>query len=63
MGYNALTSYTAPLSEYRKAKIRLLKRDFNIDVTEDEEAHVNGLESEIAIDRYCRKIINNHWKS
>lgn len=62
MGYNALTSCTAPLSEYRKAKINLLKKDFQIDITVEEEADVNKLESEIAIDRYCRKIINNHWK-
>ena len=60
---SALTSYDAPISEYRKAKIKLLKKEFLIDVTAEEENHVNELESEIAIDRYCRKIINNHWKN
>lgn len=62
MGYNALTC-VAPLAEYRKAKLDLLKKDFRIDVTAEEEAHVYELESEIAVDRYCRKIINNHWKN
>ena len=61
--HSALTSWDAPLSEYRKAKLGLLRKDFKIDVTAEEEAHVNALESEIAIDRYCRTIISNHWKN
>lgn len=61
--HSALTSWDAPISEYRKAKLKLLHRDFKIDVTTEEENHLNSLESEIAIDRYCRTIISNHWKN
>ena len=63
MSYNPLTSLSAPLSEHKKAKLRLLRKDFQIDVTNEEEAYLNELESEIAVDRYARKIINNHWKN
>lgn len=60
---NPLTSYGAPISEYKKAKLNMLRKEFKIDVTIEEENHLNTLESEIAIDRYCRTIISNHWKS
>ena len=59
---NPLTAYGAPISEYKKAKLKILKRDFQIDVTIDEQEHLNELESEIAIDRYCRMIISSHWR-
>ena len=61
--HSALTDWNAPISEYRKAKLSLLRKDFKIDVTMEEENYLNTLESEIAIDRYCRTIINNHWKN
>lgn len=61
--HSALTSYGAPISEYKNAKLNMLKKDFKIDVTQEEENHLNELESEIAIDRYSRTIINNHWKN
>ena len=60
--HSALTSCGAPISEYRKAKLKMLREDFMIDVTDEELNHLNTLESEISIDRYARKIINNHWK-
>ena len=63
MAYNPLTNRLAPISEYKKAKLKLLRNDFKINVTAEEENHLNELESEIAIDRYCRKIISNHWKN
>ena len=63
MGYNPLTSANAPISEYRKAKLKLLRKEFKIDVTKEEESHLNELKTEMAIDRYCRKIISNHWKN
>lgn len=61
--HSALTSWDAPLPEYKKAKINLLKKEFKIDVTVEEENHLNELESEFAVDRYARTIINNHWKN
>lgn len=61
--HSALTSWDAPISEYRKAKLNLLRKEFMIDVTSEEENHLNTLETVISVDRYCRKIINNHWKN
>lgn len=60
---NPLTSYGAPISEYIKAKLNMLRKEFKIDVTLEEENHMNTLETEISIDRYARKIISNHWKN
>lgn len=60
---NPLTSYGAPLSEYKKAKINMLRKEFKVGVTMEEEKHLNELGSEIAVDRYARTIITNHWKN
>ena len=61
--HSALTSWEAPISEYRKAKLNLLQEEFLINVTAEEKNHLNTLETEISIDRYARKIISNHWKN
>jgi hypothetical protein len=60
---NALNSVNAPISEYRKAKLKLLRKEFRIDVTDEEENHLNTLETQFSVDRYCRTIIDNHWKN
>ena len=52
---------TPTITEYKKLKLKMLRKEFMIDVTPEEEEHLNGLQSEIAIDNYCRKIIRNHW--
>ena len=60
--YNAISNANAPLNEYKKAKIKLLERDFYINVTEEERMHIETLESQMAVDRYCRTILKNRWK-
>lgn len=49
------------LNEYRKAKLKILSRDFYIKLTPEEIAHANELKSEIAIDQFCLSAINRHW--
>ena len=58
---NIGTPKTSNLSSYRKAKIKILSRDFEIDLTLDEITEINKLKSEIAIDNYCVGIINKRW--
>lgn len=62
MGKTDLTAVGVPISKYRAAKIKLLQKDFRVNVTEEERAHIETLESEIAVDRYCRTILKNRWK-
>ena len=46
MAYNPLVNSNVPISEYKKAKLKLLRKDFRINVTKEEENHVNELETE-----------------
>ena len=52
---------TTNINSYRKAKLKMLNRDFRITLTDEELAHVNTLKSEIAIDNFCISVINRHW--
>lgn len=47
-----------PLEDYKKDKIKILKRDFLVELTEEQVAHLNSLESEIQVDRYARLCMN-----
>ena len=49
------------IQEYRKMKIKLLKEDFLVPVTKEQKEHIHTLETEPAIDRYCRTILKNFW--
>lgn len=49
------------IKSYRKAKLKILSRDFCIQLTEDELEHVNNLKTEVAIDQFCLGIINKRW--
>lgn len=49
------------IKTYRKAKIKMLEKDFKIPLTADEKAHFNTLETEAAIDRYARTILHSRW--
>ena len=62
MGKTDLTAAGVPISKYRIAKIKLLQKDFKIDVTEEERLHLETLETEMAVDRYCRTILKNRWE-
>lgn len=52
---------TNNIDSYRKAKLKILKRDFYIKLTPEEIEHANELKSEIAIDQFCLSAINRHW--
>lgn len=52
---------TTNINSYRKAKLKILSRDFYINLTADELAHVNTLTTETAIDQFCLGILNNRW--
>lgn len=49
------------LPEYRKMKIALLEKEFMVPITQEEKKHINALDNEIAIDRYCRTLLKNFW--
>ena len=47
--------------KYVKDKLRILKRDFYIEATEEEIAHLKTLTTQTAIDNAILTIINRHW--
>ena len=46
-----------PLPKYKQAKIRLLQ-DFDVFLSTEQKKHLETLQSEIAIDNFCRKLID-----
>lgn len=46
---------------YRKAKIKMLEKEFMIPLKDDEKDHINSLQTEAAIDRYARIILQSRW--
>lgn len=52
-----LSNKKMSLGSYKKAKIRILKKEFRIQLTEEQEEHINSLKSEIAIDNYARSLL------
>jgi len=49
------------LNAYRKAKLKMLKKDFRIYLTDEELAHAEELKTEIAIDNFCITMIRTHY--
>lgn len=49
------------LKEYRKMKLKMLKRDFCIKLTDEEIAHANTLTTEVQLDQFCLGILNKRW--
>ena len=47
--------------KYIKQKLKILRRDFCIEPTEEEIAHLNTLTTQVTIDNAILTIINNHW--
>lgn len=47
---------------YKKMKLRMLRRDFCINLTEEELARYNTLDTEIKVDQFCVTVLNNRWK-
>lgn len=51
-----------PLQVYRKQKLKELKRDFRITITEEERKHAEELTTEIQIDQFCLAMMNKYWR-
>lgn len=49
-----MTERKMSLGSYKKQKIRMLKNEFYIQLTDEQEEYINSLQSEIAIDNYVR---------
>ena len=52
---------TTNINAYRKARMKMLERDFHIYLTEAEIDHMNEMTSEIAIDNFYISLIQNHY--
>ena len=48
---------TISLDKYIKEKIRMLKKDFCIPMTDEQIAHMQELKSEIQVDNYAQDLI------
>ena len=49
------------IKSYRKAKLKMLSRDFLVKLTEEEIEHANTLTTEAQIDQFCMGILNDRW--
>ena len=47
--------------QYVKAKLRILKRDFYIEATQEEITHLKTLTTQTSIDNAILSIINRRW--
>lgn len=48
------------LPAYKKMKIKMLAKEFGFNLTNEERNHINSLESETAIDQYCRTLYRKY---
>ena len=56
-----ITEMQLGIKAYRIAKIKLLEKEFMIPLKADEKDHINSLQTEAAIDRYARTILQSRW--
>ena len=49
------------IEAFKRLKIKMLERDFLMTLTEEQKNHINELQSEIAIDNYCRKLFSDYY--
>lgn len=49
------------LPAYKKWKMKILKRDFLVDLTAEDIERINGMKSETEIDRYARACIEKRY--
>lgn len=52
---------TMSLKEYRKMKLKILRRDFRLYLTEEELAHAEALTTEAQIDQFCIGMLDKYW--
>ena len=51
----------ATLEQFREAKLKILSRDFEIELTDEELSRAKKFTTEIQIEQFCLGIINNRW--
>ena len=61
MGPNVRKRKNNSINAYRKFKLKILKRDFCITITEAESAYAETLTTETQIDQFCLSMINKYW--
>lgn len=49
------------IKSYRKWKLKTLKREFRINITEEEAAHAETLTTEAQIDQFIIGMMNKYW--
>lgn len=59
--FNVGVPAATDLDGYRKARIKMLKRDFHIYLTKEQKAHMNELKTEVAIDNFYVTMIRTHY--
>lgn len=63
MGYNAepKKQRQESFAQYKKRRLKELRRDFKIMLTEEEQARAGALTTEVQVDQFCMGILNNRW--
>jgi hypothetical protein len=61
MGPNTNKKPDTSINAYRKFKLKILKRDFCVTLTEEELAHAETLTTEAQLDQFCMGILNKRW--
>ena len=46
---------------YKKMKLRMLRRDFCIKLTDEDLEHYDTLDTETKVDQFCVTILNREW--
>lgn len=49
------------IEDYKSAKIRMLEKEFMIHLKPHEREHFESLQTEMAVDRYARTILQSRW--
>ena len=48
-------------SSYKKMKLKMLRRDFCVMLTDEELEHAESLQNEIQVDQFCLGVLNSRW--
>ena len=54
-----LSEQQVTLKQYIREKVRMLRKDFCIDLTDEQIAHMKSLKNEIQVDNYAHDLIFN----
>ena len=65
MSYDPYINSHSPIfktpKKYIEQKLKILRRDFHVDPTEEEISHLNTLTTQVTIDNAILSIIARHW--